>query len=235
MLYLIGIGLDKGDISSKALNVISKCKKIYLDSYTSHGVNIKDLEKLLKKRVVGLNRKDVESNKLIDLAKEKNIALIVYGDVFNATTHTSLVLEARKHGVKVDIVHGVSIFDYISEIGLFMYKFGAVASIPFDNKNVKTPYEIFEMNYENGWHTLFLLDLDPKDNKYMNVKDALNYLIKQGLDKNILCIGCSFGKEKIIKIRKAKEFIDDIKQCPQCLIIPGKLHFIESEAIERFK
>ena len=35
MLYLIGLGLSWKDISLKALEIINKCDKIYLETYTS--------------------------------------------------------------------------------------------------------------------------------------------------------------------------------------------------------
>jgi len=34
MLYLIGLGLNENGISRNGLNVVSKCKKVYLENYT---------------------------------------------------------------------------------------------------------------------------------------------------------------------------------------------------------
>ena len=34
MLYLIGLGLNENGISKQGLDVIGKCKKIYLENYT---------------------------------------------------------------------------------------------------------------------------------------------------------------------------------------------------------
>ena len=52
MLYLIGLGLELEDISLKALNAIKSCNKVYLESYTSTGAKVKELEDLLKKKVI---------------------------------------------------------------------------------------------------------------------------------------------------------------------------------------
>ena len=58
-------------------------------------------------------------------------------------------------------------------------------------------------------HTLFLLDLRPKENKFLTIKQALEYLEKQGLKKQTKAIGCArIGSEdKLIKYGT----IDEIK------------------------
>jgi len=80
-------------------------------------------------------------------------------------------------------------------------------------------------------HTLFLLDLN------LSIKDALNYLLSHGLDKNTLCIACSqLGTEKEnIKAGPASFLLKQSFPKPSSLIIPGKLHFIEQEALEQWQ
>ena len=46
----------------------------------------------------------------------------------------------------------------------------------FENENVTTPVDVFKENQKMGLHTLFLLDLDPKNNKFMSVNQAIDYL-----------------------------------------------------------
>ena len=76
MLYLIGLGLSWKDISLKALEVINKCDKVYLETYTSvSNFSAKKLSKLIGKKVIELNRKQVvEESKVcwFFLAKECN-------------------------------------------------------------------------------------------------------------------------------------------------------------------
>lgn len=84
-----------------------------------------------------------------------------------------------------------------------------------------------------GLHTLFLLDLDPIKDKYMAVSKALKYLLKQ-LNENEKIVVCSdLGEEKQgIKYGKIKDLVKlKFDKYPHCLIIPGKLHFIEEEAL----
>ena len=86
--------------------------------------------------------------------------------------------------------------------------------------------------------TLLLLDLEPINKRFMTIKQALEYLIKQGLSKGQLCIGCArIGSENpTIITGKAEEISNqDFGKPPYCLVIPAKnLHFIEKDAINRF-
>ena len=62
MLYLIGIGLKPEHLTLEALNAIKKCKKIYLEAYTSKYAegSVKELEKIIGAKLVELGRKAVE-------------------------------------------------------------------------------------------------------------------------------------------------------------------------------
>lgn len=239
-LFLIGLGLDDGDTSSKALDAIKRCSHIYLDSYTSKGVNIKTLEKIINKKINLTNRELLEnkSRDVIEKAKKENVAILVYGDCLSATTHISLILECEKLKVKYEIIHGVSIFTAIGETGLNLYNFGKIASIPFENKNVKVPYEILKNNQSLGMHTLFLLDLNPGGEKFMTIREGIEYLLDIGLFKEQLIVGCArLGRrDRFIKFGTAEKLKDiDFGKPPCCFIIPEKLHFVEEEFLEKFK
>ncbi len=245
MLYLISLGLyEKEDMSLKALETAKKCSKLYLEGYTHlYKENAEDLSNFLGKKVIELDRKDVEndSNKLIEEAKDLDVGLLVGGDCLTATTHSSLVLEAKEKGVKVKIIHGSSIFTAITETGLFLYNFGKITSIPFENDLIETPYKVIKQN--GDMHTLCLLDLRPKEKKYMRASDAVKYLLKLEEKRKekviakerigIICAGMG-SPNQIIETGKlndlAKKKIDVF---PQCLIIPGKLHFMEEEFLNK--
>jgi len=243
MLYLIGIGLsDEKDITIKGLSVIKKCDFIYLENYTSVlQCSVKDLEKFYGKKIILANRELVEKKAegtILKNAKDKEVAFLVIGDPVCATTHVDLMLRARKLGVDVKVVHNASIVNAIGITGLEVYKFGKVTSIPFENENVKAPYEVMQNNLKNNLHTLLLLDLRPDENKFLTIKDAIEYLIKQGMPEEQLCVGCArIGADNVlIKKGKALEIKEiDFGKPPYCLIIPAKLHFIEEEALNRFK
>lgn len=237
MLYLIGLGLSWKDISLKALEVINKCDKIYLETYTSiSDFSASKLSKLIGKQVIELNRKQVEEEKLfVKESKLKDIALLVYGDPLMATTHQDF---------KAEIIHGCSIFDAVGETGLSPYKFGKVASIPIPEKNFNPEsfFDILEDNKKIEAHTLFLLDLKPE--KFLTVPEALEILLNISkkrkskiFTEDSLCIGCArLGHEdKLIKKGKAKDLIKKkFGLPPYCLIVPSKLSFKEEEFLSDY-
>lgn len=232
-LYLISLGLnDEKDISLKGLEALKKCNEIYLENYTSFlQVSKEKLEKFYNKKIILANREFVESNFPLEKAKKQDIALLIIGDVFSATTHISLYLEAKKQNIEVKVIHNASVLTAIGITGLSLYKFGQVISIPSNYKTTSSPYENFQINYKNNMHTLFLLDLD------LEIKDALNYLIDNGLDKKTLCVVCEkLGNEKQkIKAGTLEKLLKEKFSQPCCLIVPAKLHFIEEEALEQWE
>ncbi len=237
MLYLVSLGLKKEDISLGAIESVKDCDLVYIERYTNlYEPNLKELEKIFNKKITELKREEVESNKLIEESKKKNIALLVPGDCLTATTHISLLLEAKKHNIKTKVVHGPSILTAVAETGLSIYKFGSTTSIPFSTENIKTPIEVIKKNQQIGLHTLVLLDLNPNGNKYLTIKEALDYLIKNGIKKEQLYIGCArLGKDPIIRKGKAIDLTkEDFGEPPYCLIVIGNLGFLEEEASDFF-
>jgi len=238
-LYFIGIGLnDEKDITIKGLEAVKKCDSIYLENYTSIlQIPIEKLEQFYGKKIILANRELVEQKAeqtILTDAKTKNTAFLVIGDPLCATTHVDLMLRAKKDNIQVEVIHNASIISAIGITGLEVYKFGKITSIPFNNENVKTPIEVYDINKKNGLHTLFLLDLDPENNKFLTIPEAIEYLTKNGISEEELFIGCSrVGSNQPLIIKgKAKEIIKkDFGNPPYCLIIPGKLHFIEEEAL----
>ena len=55
-----------------------------------------ELEKIINRRIINAKRELVESDFLINEAKKQDIALLIYGDPLSATTHLSLINEAKK-------------------------------------------------------------------------------------------------------------------------------------------
>ena len=242
-LYLIGIGLnDEKDISLKGLEALKKADFVYLENYTSKlSCNIEELEKLYNKKIILADRELVEKKAeetILKNAKNKETAFLVIGDIFGATTHVDLMLRAKKAKINVKIIHNASILTAVGITGLELYKFGKTTSIPFKNENVKSPIYALNDNQKAGLHTLFLLDLDPKTNKYLSIKEAIEYLIKNNINEDTKAVACiALGSDKpIIYYGELKELKNKkIDRFPQCLIIPGKLHFIEEDMLSSYK
>ena len=247
-LYFIGLGLNnEKDISINGLEAIKKCDIVYLENYTSV-LNCKkeDLEKIYEKKIILARRNLVEEgNEIIENAKIKNVAFLVAGDPLVATTHIDLFLRAKKEDIKCNIIHNTSIVSAIGVTGLQVYKFGKITSIPLENENIETPYDVLKDNLSLGLHTLFLLDLNPEEDKFLSINDAIRYLLKVELKRNekifsekTLCVGCArLGSEnQVIKSGSAKDLLKfNFGKLVHCLIVPGKLHFMEEEGLSWFK
>lgn len=242
-LYLIGIGLsDEKDITVKGLEAVKICDHIYLESYTSRLQCTKeDLEDFYGKDVILADRDLIETrieDEILAKAKGKDVALLVIGDPFSATTHVDIMQRARSLGIDVNVINNASVLTAVGIVGLELYKYGKVTSIPFHNENVKAPIDVYNSNKDSGLHTLFLLDLDPMNSRYMTIKEACQYLISHGINSDTMCVGVAgLGS---IKPEIIYATVDDIqgKQfslLPQSLIIPGNLHFVEDETLQFWK
>jgi len=239
MLYLIGLGLwDEKDLSLKALEILKKCEEILVESYTSvwHG-NLERLGIEAKK----IERRELEEGleKILDSAREKEIAILVPGDPLVATTHSSILTEARKKGVKVEILHNASIVSAVAEVGLHIYKFGKIASISWHYSEY--PYDILKQNKSIDAHTLFLLDLEPKP---MNAKDGLKRLLeieerrREGLVKReeVCIIASKLGsRDKKIYFGRIEDMLKkNLEEVPAIIILPSTLHFSEEEVLKAY-
>lgn len=237
MLYIIGLGLNEKGISLEGLEAVRKCKKIYLDSYTSEiPYSLKNLEKIIGKKIIKLNRERIESDNLIKEAKKEYIALLVYGSPLFATTHIILIEDCKKLKVKFKIIHNTSIFDAIAETGLQLYKLGKIASMPKWHEYFKPTsfLDVVKENEKINAHSLILIDIG------LDFKNALEQLVKASENKKFRInkiivfsrLGTGKGKAFYNNINNLKKLGDKKIKAPFCFIIPGKMHFIEEEIIE---
>jgi diphthine synthase len=238
MLYLIGLGLNEKGISKEALEIIPRCKKVYLDSYT---VDFPYTEQALideiGKKVIPADREKVENMSMIDEAKKMDIALLVYGSPLTATTHITLIQEALASGVKYRIINNASIFDAVAETGLQLYKFGKVTSMPYWKKSYEPEsfMEVVKENQSIKAHSLILIDINMDISKAIMQleKAAKNHDVKLG--KLVICQCLGTKRQKILyrSIDEIREFSGVVK--PYCIIIPGELHFLEKDFLKIFE
>ena len=140
MLYFIGLGLfDEKDISLRGAEILKTVDVIYAEFYTASlfGGSINSLEELLGVEIDILNREEVEDeNILLIEAENKDVAFLSAGDPLIATTHSDMMIQARKMNIKTRVVHSASILSAAPGIaGLQAYKFGKVTTIPFTEAN----------------------------------------------------------------------------------------------------
>ena len=251
MLYFIGLGIhDERDISLRGLEILRDCDEVYAEFYTNvFRGDLGVLESLIKKEIRVLERRDMEEKPeegILRNAVDSKVALLVPGDPLVATTHIDLILRARKLGIKYKIIHASSIYSAVGETGLQIYKFGKTSSLVFPEKNYfpTTPYEVLKENQGAGLHTLLLLDIKSREKRFMRVNEGINLLLRMEeikkekiFNADTLCIGIArLGGDSKIKAGKAEELLkEDFGAPPHILVIPGKLHFMEEEALDIFK
>lgn len=237
MLYLIGLGLNRDGISKFGLAAAKKCKRVYLENYTVDFPYTKhQLEEVIGKKIIDADRDFVESLEIIDEAAKSDVALLVYGSPLTATTHITLLQEAKKSEIRTKIIYNASIFDAVAETGLQLYKFGKIASMPAWKKNYEPDsfMKTIQENQSMKAHSLILADIGlefPDALKQLEIS-AKKYDFK--LNKLVLCqaLGTQNRKISYKTIEEFREFSGVRK--PYCLIIPSKLHFMEKEVLEEF-
>jgi diphthine synthase len=250
-LYLIGIGLsDEKDISIRGLELVRNSDIVYLENYTSALINcpIERLEKQYGKKIMIAERELVEqSERIVQEASKVNVALLVIGDPLTATTHLDIMMRARKIGIPVKVVHNASILSAVAITGLQPYKFGKTVTIPYPEINFKPEifYEVLRQNKILGLHTLLLLDLKPKEKRFMTIKEAIGILLEiearrkqETFTENTLCIGVARlgADDQKIFAGNAKEVSSvDFGKAPFSLIVPGELHFMEEEFLAQYR
>lgn len=250
-IHIIGIGLDnEKDITVKGLEYVQKADIVYVECYTSLlNCSWHDLAKFYNKQIILAHREMVEgdNNEILQNAKTKDVAFLVIGDPFSATTHLDLMIRAKKLGIVVTVTNNASVMTAVGITGLQLYKFGKTTSIPYpeDNFSPETAYDVIAENKKNGLHTLVLLDIKFDKQKFMTVNEGIQILLnieekrkEHVFVKDTLCVGVAriSARDQCIKAGTAEKLLKfDFGRPLHCLIVPGTMHFMEEEMIEKFK
>lgn len=244
MLILGGLGVNF-DPTLSLLNEVKEAEEVFLEIYTTPlGEEIKEkAEKIMGKKIKMIKREQMEGEHLLELAKKKRIVVLVGGDPFSATTHASLILEARKQNIPYKVIHNSSIFTAApAKVGLELYKFGRTVTIPYWREEYQptSPLHYILQNIEQGLHTLILLDVDevfgPMDlPKAFSIIQKMEEKEGRKLPNKFIVISrLGFEDEKIIYGEREKLVRTDLKP-PITLILPGTLNVIEKEWLEMAK
>jgi diphthine synthase len=250
-LVFVGLGLhDEKSISLKGLEEVKSAENVFIELYTSilPNFSIGRFEETAGKKLQLVSRKELEEENggaLLKEAEKGKVVLLVPGDPLIATTHVALRLEAEKRGIKTRIVHGASIVSAAMGLsGLHNYKFGKSVTIPFPENFSETPYMVIEENLGLGLHTLCLLDVDTEKRRFLSIREALEILLnveakrKNGtITTERLGVGIARAGSQNPTVKA--DFVEkllrhDFGEPPYTLIFPGKLHFMEAEALIAF-
>lgn len=161
MLYILGLGLEDGEITQKGLEALEEADQAFAEFYTN--TETVDLDKLEEKSgtdIERLDREEVERNdRIVKEAEERDTAFLVSGDPLTATTHYDIRHRAEQKGIETKVCHAPSIFTSIAGTGLNVYKFGRTVTLPREARPGSLIDHI-KKNDSIDLHTLILLDID---------------------------------------------------------------------------
>jgi diphthine synthase len=226
---------------------LKSCGKVFAEDYTApvgQGT-LRDLAKEIGKDIELLGRKAVEDGeRVLAEAKGGKCAFLVPGDPMVATTHVDLRLRAAQTGIRTRIIHAASIGTAAAGLlGLQSYKFGRTTTLPFFRKGYEptSPYDAIEANLRDGLHTLVLLDIDAEGGGCMTATQGLRQLVVlegkvgRGALKGgaLVCAVARAGHADAATRAGSLQNLarEDFGPPPHCLVVPGRLHFMEAEAL----
>ncbi|NMJ67589.1 MAG: diphthine synthase [Marine Group I thaumarchaeote] len=237
MLWFVGLGISgTRSIPIEVVKIIQKADFVYLESFTSP--IYKQQEEEIKNIVSGsfkiAKRWLVEDGQeILKASKSSTVVLLSYGDPYIATTHIELRTRAKLEKIETNTIHSASaITSMIGEAGLQFYKVGRIVTIMNEKKSVITPYTSIFKNLIQGLHSVILLEYNQDENYFLDPKDAISSLmdVEKEQKRNVVnndtfaIVASRIGKfSNLLKV--------DFGEPPHSIIITGKLHFTESDAI----
>ena len=247
MLWFVGLGISGfKSIPCEALDILSKADIVYLEQFTSPigKLDLVKIKNATKGEFKPAKRWLVEDgNEILQNAKKKKVVLLSYGDPYIATTHIELRTRAIAEKIKTYSIHASSsLTSMIGECGLHFYKVGRIATIMSEMKSLTTPYYLIYKNIIEGNHTVLLLEYNQDKDFFLDPKDALNGLLEteKGQRRNVISSSTfaiiasriGFKNQLIISGKISSLKRKDFGKPPHTVIIPGRLHFTESDALK---
>lgn len=249
-LAFVGLGLhDAKDLTVRGLEAAKAADIVFAEFYTSRRGSSAagEIERALGRSIRVLTRAEVEGGaEILEAAKAGRVVLLVPGDPMVATTHVDLRLRAHDQGIPTRIVHGPSIASAAPGLlGLQSYKFGRATTVPFPTEAHRpaSPLEAIVENLGRGLHTLVLLDVR-EGGETLPAGDALRYLLdlaREGKadrfgDSTLVCVLSAVGSDRpgIVAGPALDLARRGLGPPPECIVVPGELHFLEREALVKF-
>ncbi len=211
MLWFVGLGISgTRSIPIEVVKIIQEADFVYLEAFTSpiskqHEDEIKNMVKgsfkIAKRWLVE------DGQEILNASKNSTVVLLSYGDPY--------VLQ--------------------------FYKVGRVVTIMNEKKSTISPYTTIFKNLEQGLHSVILLEYNHNENYFLDPKNAISNLLdvekeqKSGaLNEDTFAIIASrigFDTQKIISGKFSNLLKVNFGKPPHSIIITGRLHFTESDAI----
>jgi len=246
MLWFVGLGISgTQSIPIEVVKIIQEADFVYLEAFTSpiskqHEDEIKNMVngsfKIAKRWLVE------DGQEILKTSKSSTAVLLSYGDPYVATTHIELRTRAKLENIETNTIHSASaITSMVGEAGLQFYKVGRMVTIMNEKKSTITPYTAIFKNLTQGLHSIILLEYNHDENYFLDPKDAISNLLdvekeqKRNVLNNdtfaIIASRIGFETQIIISGKFSNLLKVDLGEPPHSIIITGKLHFTESDAI----
>ena len=246
MLWFVGLGISgTKSIPIEVVKIIQDADIVYLEVFTSpisqtYEEEIKNMVngsfKIAKRWLVE------DGQEILKASKSSTVVLLSYGDPYMATTHIELRTRAELENIETKTVHSASIItSMIGEAGLQFYKVGRVVTIMNEKKSTITPYTAINKNLTQGLHSVILLEYNHDKKYFLDPKNAISNLLDIEKEQKkfilsddtftIIASRIGFETQKIISGKFSNLLKVDFGEPPHSIIIPGKLHFTESDAI----
>ena len=249
MLWIAGLGISGIEsISIETLKLLKTADIVYLEQFTSPVTKLESnkIKKLVKREFKIAKRWMVEDGKeILKNSKKKKVVLLTYGDPYIATTHIELRTRAFQEKIKTKTIHAASsITALVGECGLHYYKIGRIVTVMKDPKTLTTPYYVTYSNALAGNHTVLLLEYNQDEEFFLEPVNALSDLLSTEKEQKrkiispstFVIIASRIGfKNQAITAGKISNLIKkNFGKPPHTIIIPGQLHFTESDALKVF-
>lgn len=233
-------------MSLEGLEELRAADAAYLEYYTTphEPALLTDLEKLSGRRITVVDRGFVEDGReVLKQAKSSRVVLAVPGDPMVATTHAELRTRAIEEGIQTSVVHAATIGTAAaSASGLHFYKFSRTVTITRESAGkLSQVYQMLHENLLEGAHTLLLLEHDVESDQGVGPSAAIVGLLAAEVnfkrevirDETYALVLSRVGRPDqalqagtLVELRRL-----DFGAPPHCMVIPGRLHFTEVEAI----
>ena len=246
MLWFVGLGISgTKSISIEVEKMIQEADFVYLEAFTSpiSQTHEEEIKKIVNGNFKIAKRWLVEDGQeILKAAKNSTVILLSYGDPYVATTHIELRTRAKLENIETNTIHSASaVTSMIGEAGLQFYKVGRVVTIMNEKKSTINPYTNIFKNLTQGLHSIILLEYNHDKKYFLDPKNAILDLLDIEKEQKrtvlsddtfaIIASRIGFETQKIISGKFSNLLKIDFGEPPHSIIIPGKLHFTESDAI----
>jgi diphthine synthase len=252
-LWFVGLGLgDAEDVAPRARRVLARAGALFAEEYTSRTApgTAEALARDAGRPLRWLGRSELEGETPIReaLAQHEEVALLVAGDPFVATTHLALRVSVEAWGHDWEYLPNATVLTAVPGLlGLIQYRFGRPVSLPLPDAGFapRSPLDGIRRNRRLGLHTLVLLDLRPEEGRALTAAEAVGLLAAQdGPPPELFAAATEVGAVARVGRADARAWFgpwerlaeSDLGPPLHTLVVPApELHFEEEAAVRRWR